>query len=221
MTRRGRFVVLEGLDGAGTTTQAALLAEGLRRAGHLVVLTREPSGGPVGALLRQELGGRLRRAGKPSLSNVALALLFAADRLDHLASTVETGLARGAVVVSDRYVLSSFAYQGRELGQRWVEMLNGHARPPDLTLFLEVRPRVAATRRRLRGGRKERFEDARTQAAVARAYKVAIGRHARTQHVHLIDGELGVEAVAVQVQGAVAQMLGRQGRTRRTRRRLR
>jgi dTMP kinase len=210
MTSRGRFVVLEGLDGAGTTTQAALLAKALRRAGHPVLLTREPSAGPVGVLIRQELG-------RARLSNAALALLFAADRLDHLASTVESGLDRGAVVVSDRYVLSSFAYQGRELGQHWVELLNSQARPPDLTLFLDVRPSVAALRRRLRGGRPERFEDVRTQAAVARAYKVAIARHGRVQHVRRLDGELDVQAVAAQVQAAVALMLGR---TRRTKRRV-
>jgi dTMP kinase len=219
MKRRGRFVVLEGLDGAGTTTQSARLAAALRRAGRRVVLTREPSDGPVGAKLRQALNGRLRRPGGRMLSDAALALLFAADRLDHLASTVEPSLASGAVVVSDRYVLSSFAYQGRVLDPTWVEALNANARPPDLTLFLEVRPRVAATRRRLRGGPKERFEDARTQAAVARAYDAVVARHARKHHVRRLNGELGVEAVAKQVQAAVAGLLP--GRTARTKRRVR
>ena len=170
MKGRGRFVVLEGLDGAGTTTQALLLATALRRAGHRVVLTREPSNGPVGVLLRQALGRRGRLPARQRLSDAALALLFAADRLHHLASTVEPGLAAGAIVISDRYALSSLAYQGRVLGQPWVEALNVRARAPDLTLFLEVRPRVAAARRRLRGGRHERFDDAQTQASVARAY---------------------------------------------------
>lgn len=214
MRPRGRFVVLEGLDGAGTTTQAARLAAVLRRAGRRVVLTREPSAGPVGALLRRALDGSLRQ--KPKLSDAALALLFAADRLDHLASTVEPGLAAGAVVVSDRYVLSSFAYQGRVLEPAWVEALNAHARPPDLTLFLEVRPRVAAARRRLRGGRKERFDDARTQAAVARAYETMMVRHGRAHHVQRLNGELAVEEVAAQVQAAVATFLaGRPSRAKR------
>ena len=214
MRPRGRFVVLEGLDGAGTTTQAARLAAVLRRAGRRVVLTREPSAGPVGALLRQALDGSLRQ--KPKLSDAALALLFAADRLDHLASTVEPGLAAGGVVVSDRYVLSSFAYQGRVLEPAWVEALNARARPPDLTLFLEVRPRVAAARRRLRGGRKERFDDARTQAAVARAYETVMVRHGRRHHVHRLNGELAVEEVARKVQAAVATLLaGRANRAKR------
>ncbi len=206
MNRRGRFVVLEGLDGAGTTTQAALLARALRRGGHRVVLTREPSSGAVGVLLRQALGGR---SGRGALPEAALALLFAADRLDHLASTVEPALASGAVVVSDRYVLSSFAYQGRVLDGEWLETLNAQAPAPDLTLFLEVPPRVAAARRRLRGGRAERFEDARTQAAVAQAYDVVLRRHAGTHHVRRLDGQLAMKAVASQVQAAVAALLRR------------
>ena len=140
-------------------------------------------------------------------SDAALALLFAADRLDHLASTVEPALASGAMVVSDRYLLSSFAYQGRVLGLAWVEMVNRNAPPPDLTLFLEVRPQTATSRRRLRGGRREIFDNARTQAAVARAYAAVLTRHARVHHVGRLNGELSVEAVADQVQAAVAGLL--------------
>jgi len=209
MKRRGRFVVLEGLDGAGTTTQAARLAQALRRAGHRVVLTREPSLGPVGVLLRHALSARGGRTGREALTDATLALLFAADRLEHLASTVEPGLAAGAVVISDRYVLSSFAYQGRVLDRAWVEALNAHAPAPDLTLFLEVQPRMAAARRRLRGGPAERFDDASTQRSVARAYDAVVTRHARAHHVQRLDGALGVEAVASQVQAAVQALLAR------------
>ena len=209
MSRRGRFVVLEGLDGAGTTTQAARLARALRRAGHAVVLTREPSSGPVGVLLRKALGRRLGRSRRRPLTDAALALLFAADRLHHLASTVEPGLAAGAIVVSDRYVLSSFAYQGRVLDLQWLELLNARAPAPDLTLFLEVRPRVAAVRRQKRGGRAERFDDAATQAAVARAYDEVVTRHARAHHIRRLDGERTVDAVAGQIQAAVAALLSR------------
>ena len=216
MRRRGRFVVLEGLDGAGTTTQAALLAAALRHAGHRVVLTREPSDGPLGVLLRQILSGGVRLRGGGVLPDATLALLFAADRLDHLASTIEPALAAGAVVISDRYVLSSLAYQGWALDLSWVEALNAHAPAPDLTLYLDVRPRVAATRRRRRGGRRERFEDAATQGQVARAYTRVIARHARKHYVRRIEGELPVEVVASEVKAAVSRLVSQgSARTRR------
>ncbi|HET6345426.1 MAG TPA: dTMP kinase, partial [Myxococcota bacterium] len=92
---RGLLVALEGIDGAGTSTQIAPLAAFLRARGRDVVTTAEPSGGPVGVLLRQALQGR------PRLDDATLALLFAADRLDHLAREVEPALARGAVVLTD------------------------------------------------------------------------------------------------------------------------
>src|SRR5713101_5144548 len=97
---KGRFIVLEGIDGAGTTTQAQLLSAELRRDGHLVLTTREPSDGPVGTLIRQALTGRLslpERAGP--LSDETLALLFAADRLDHLQAQILPALQRGEVVI--------------------------------------------------------------------------------------------------------------------------
>ncbi|HMK73408.1 MAG TPA: dTMP kinase [Myxococcaceae bacterium] len=208
MSRRGCLVVLEGLDGAGTTTQAARLAGRLRLAGRRVTLTREPSDGQIGQLLREVLR-RGPRPGKRSLSDATLALLFAADRLEHVASTIAPALARGAVVVSDRYVLSSLAYQGRVLGRAWVESLNALAPAPDLTLFLEVRPAVAAARRRGRGSRRERFEDARTQREVGRAYASLVARHAQGHHIRTLDGERSVAEVGAEVEAAVAALLAR------------
>jgi len=208
MSRRGCLVVLEGLDGAGTTTQAARLAAALRRAGIRVTLTREPSDGPIGRLLREALRRGVPGRGE-GLSDAALALLFAADRLDHLASTLEPALAAGRVVVCDRYLLSSFAYQGRVLGWRWVEALNARAPAPDLTLFLQVRPGVAAARRDGRGGRRERFESARIQRQVARAYAAMVGRHARDHRIRTVDGERSVREVGAEVEAWVAVLLAR------------
>ena len=166
----GRFIVLEGIDGSGTTTQAARLAASLRAAGHAVVSTREPSDGPLGVVLRQALTRRL-----VGLSDQALALLFAADRLDHLASVVEPALAEGKVVVSDRYVLSSLAYQGMRLPLSWVETLNAAARPADLTLYLEVDPRTAARRRQGRGGAAELFDADEVRTPL----RLHVGEHLR------------------------------------------
>ena len=153
MEGRGVFMVLEGIDGAGTTTQSARVARALRARGVEVVETHEPTGGPIGSLLRQALSGRLGLypgadgAAKP-LSRETLALLFAADRVDHVASLIEPALARGAVVISDRYYHSSLAYQGDiepgdeggegSVDYTWVRAINGRALAPDLTVLLEV-----------------------------------------------------------------------------------
>ncbi|HEY1906900.1 MAG TPA: dTMP kinase [Myxococcaceae bacterium] len=203
----GRFIVLEGIDGSGTTTQAARLAAALREAGHAVVSTREPSDGPIGVLIRQALTRRLA-----GLSDRMLALLFAADRLDHLASVVEPALAEGKVVVSDRYVLSSLAYQGMRLPLAWVETLNAAARPADLTLFLEVDPRTAARRRSGRGGTEELFDADEVQRAVARAYGRVARKHARPQRVVRVNGRGAADEVAGEILSRVRAMLPRRRR---------
>src|SRR5215471_2535238 len=115
-SRNGCFVVLEGLDGAGTTTQAERLASRLRQAGYAVLVTREPSDGPVGTVLRRALAGgvALPHRGGP-LSDHTLALLFAADRMDHLCAEILPALGKGQIVLCDRYLLSSYAYQGATL----------------------------------------------------------------------------------------------------------
>ncbi len=99
----GRFIVLEGIDGAGTTTQAEAISLALRAEGRTVLTTREPSDRPVGALLRQALSGAAPLSGGKSFGPETLALLFAADRTDHLASEVIPALERGEVVICDRF----------------------------------------------------------------------------------------------------------------------
>ena len=192
---RGRFVVLEGLDGAGTTTQTERLAAALRADGRRVVTTREPSDGPIGTLVRQALTGRLGLpGGRGPLAPETLGLLFAADRTDHLHARVLPALERGDWVLSDRYVLSSLAYQGADLPMAWVAEVNRLAVPPDLTLFVRVSPRVAAQRRAARGGDKELFEDEQVQRRVAAAYRRAIQKHAKGRVVE-VDGDQPVDAV--------------------------
>ena len=207
MSTAGRFIVLEGIDGSGTTTQAARLVASLRASGHAVVATREPSDGPIGVVLRQALTRRLA-----GLSDRALALLFAADRLDHLASVVEPALAEGKVVVSDRYVLSSLAYQGMRMPLGWVETLNAAARPADLTLYLEVDPRTAARRRQGRGGTEELFDADEVQRAVARAYGRVVRKHTRAQRVVRVDGRAAADEVAREILARVQAVLSRRAR---------
>jgi dTMP kinase len=190
-----KLLVLEGLDGAGTTTQTARLAESLRAEGRAVHVTREPSDGPVGHLLRSLLAG----AHAP-VDATTMALLFAADRADHLAREIEPELARGAIVISDRYYHSSLAYQGAGEDRAWIDVLNRRARRPDLTLFLEIEPTLGEARRRSAGRADELYDRLETQERVAANYREVIAaRRARGETIAVLDGGQPVEAVAARV----------------------
>jgi dTMP kinase len=165
------FIVLEGIDGSGTTTQLDLLAQHLRARGRAALATREPSTGPVGRLLREALLGQHRDLSGAPIDGRAMALLFAADRRDHLVREIEPALASGSDVVSDRYLLSSLAYQAVEADRLWVQKLAEGVRVPDLTLILDLPTDVAAERRRRAGRVDERYDADATLNRVAENYR--------------------------------------------------
>lgn len=171
------FIAIEGLDGSGGTTQLARLAAAwrVRAPGREVVCTREPSPGPVGRLLRQALADI-------TIGEGVLPYLFAADRRDHLDRVVLPALARGAVVISDRYALSSLAYQSLALGLAKVVALNADFPAPALTLMLDLPPAVCLARIEARlaasGGTRERFESLTRLTEIAEAYEAAIAQAA-------------------------------------------
>ncbi|MFC8141656.1 dTMP kinase [Streptomyces paradoxus] len=143
----GFFIALEGGDGAGKSTQAEALAEWVRAKGHEVVLTREPGATPVGKRLRSIL----LDVSSAGLSHRAEALLYAADRAEHIDTVVRPALERGAVVISDRYIDSSVAYQGagRDLSPTEIARINRWATNglvPHLTVLLDVAPETARER---------------------------------------------------------------------------
>ncbi|MFE6620360.1 dTMP kinase [Streptomyces sp. NPDC057740] len=143
----GFFIALEGGDGAGKSTQAEALAEWIRSKGHEVVVTREPGATPVGKRLRSIL----LDVSSAGLSHRAEALLYAADRAEHVDTVVRPALERGAVVISDRYVDSSVAYQGagRDLSPTEIARINRWATnglAPHLTVLLDVSPEIARER---------------------------------------------------------------------------
>ncbi|MEU7661928.1 dTMP kinase [Streptomyces lincolnensis] len=143
----GFFIALEGGDGAGKSTQAEALAEWIRAKGHEVVVTREPGATPVGKRLRSIL----LDVSSAGLSHRAEALLYAADRAEHVDTVVRPALERGAVVVSDRYIDSSVAYQGagRDLSPTEIARINRWATNglvPHLTVLLDVSPEIARER---------------------------------------------------------------------------
>ena len=160
MTAPGLFVAFEGGDGAGKSTQADLLARWLSDRGHEVVRTREPGGTPLGRALRE----LVLHGEDGSVAPRAEALIFAADRAQHVATVVRPALGRGAVVVTDRYLDSSVAYQGaaRELGHDEVRGLSLWAVEdlvPDLTVLLDVDPGQGRDRRGTVHDRLEREDD--------------------------------------------------------------
>jgi dTMP kinase len=201
----GPFIVLEGIDGSGTTTQAKRLQGALEARGISVCLTCEPTPGPVGQLIRQALQRKLVLPGgstphTPSWS--AMALLFAADRLDHLDTVVLPALAAGRTVVSDRYVFSSLAYQSvtSPEGERaisWIREINARAIRADLTLVLDVDDEVAAERRARRGGPAEIYEVRELQRRLAEVYARAEELVPDDHVVHVADG--APEEVALRV----------------------
>jgi dTMP kinase len=205
----GRFIVFEGLDGAGTTTQARLLAERLQKQGRTVYLAHQPSEGSVGLLIRQILAGRAATTQADGKLGVVdervMALLFAADRLDHLGSQIEPRLARGEDVILDRYTLSSLAYQGASVSHDFITHANRFARRPDLTLFLYVPATVALERVRSRGAKLERYETAQQLALIEREYSRLVGTLAS---VVSIDGTRPVADVAELCHAALQQQLG-------------
>jgi dTMP kinase len=140
--RRGLFVVIEGIDGSGTTTQAETLHNYLSNKGLSVLLTHEPTDEPVGKLIRDSLSGRISSpttAEKIRFSEQALCLLFAADRIEH-SRAVEAARSRGRHVVCDRYVHSSIAYQSLDpaIPPKRVVDVNAGCSVPDITFFLRV-----------------------------------------------------------------------------------
>jgi dTMP kinase len=198
------FIALEGIDGSGTTTQLERLARHLEARGRRVHPTREPSTGPVGRLLREILLGGHRRADGTAVDGLAMALLFAADRRDHLTREIEPALAAGADVVSDRYLLSSLAYQAQEAQRDWVAGLARDLRVPDLTLLLDVPVEVAAARRRAAGRPDERYDADEVQSRVATRYRELC---AVTPGAHVLDATGTVTEVAALVATAVDRLL--------------
>lgn len=137
----GIFIVIEGIDGAGKSTQAKLLAKWFEKRGYDVILTKEPTDTAFGKLIRKLVltGGREGIIDGAKISHEAEALLFAADRAEHVKKLIEPSLKAGKVVISDRYFYSSLAYQwARGLDLEWLINLNKFAIRPDLVILLDL-----------------------------------------------------------------------------------
>jgi dTMP kinase len=202
---RGAFIVLEGLDGAGTTTQGALLAAFLTERGANVELTREPSTGPLGGLIRSTLEGRM------VLDASSLALLFAADRADHLYNKVNgvVGmLESGMTVISDRYVLSSLAYQASQgLSIDWLLGINARAIVPDVTIFVDTDVDECLARIGRRSSREELFNEREELRTIESFYRRVLSRGEFIGDLVTADGNQDPDLVAKQVRDGLADLV--------------
>ncbi|MCR2791825.1 dTMP kinase [Microbacterium sp. zg.Y625] len=204
---RGLWVTFEGGDGAGKTTQAALLEQWLQQQGRTVVRTREPGGTEVGVLIRDIV---LHHRG--DIAPRAEALLYAADRAHHVATLVRPALARGEVVIQDRYLDSSVAYQGagRVLDADEVRRLSLWATEgalPDVTVLLDLDPSAARVRLDADDKPFDRLEAEQADFHErVRAAFLALAA-AEPDRFLVIDARLPVDEIAVQVQRRVAAVL--------------
>lgn len=196
----GRFIVLEGLDGAGTTTQGEHLVAALEALNRPALLTFEPSDLPVGMITRAVIQGA-PDAPNPKL----LPWLFATDRADHLDRVIQPAVAKGMVVISDRFVGSSLAYQTLSAPFEQIVRLNADFQAADLTIYLEVPVSVCLerieTRRLARGGNPpDLFEKKSALERVEIGYeKAMLYLKERGDNVVILDGTDAVEDIASQI----------------------
>lgn len=205
---RGVFISFEGIDGVGKSTQLDLLVQFLNEQGRKVCRTLEPGGTDLGREIRELL---LHRKGE--VAPRAEALLFAADRAHHVATVVRPALERGEIVITDRYLDSSVAYQGsgRELGFDQVRDLSLFAVDgllPDLTVLLDLEADKAAARRNKTGAEPDRLEKAKTEffELARQAYlKMAADEPSRWL---VLDAEQSVESMQAEIRQRVERLLG-------------
>jgi dTMP kinase len=187
MSKKGIFIVIEGLDGSGKTTQATLLANRLSQS-YTVLLTAEPSRGKIGTFIREGCLYEDKR-----LPTEAEALLFAADRIEHLQKELRPALEDGKLVICDRYVYSSLAYQGSAgLSLDWIKTINARALQPDFSIFIDVPPERVLERLQRK---KSVMETLETQLKVREVYLKFVDKG----ELFRVDGD--------KTKGVVADML--------------
>lgn len=181
----GKFIVFEGIDGSGKSTQIEQISKLLKTFGYTVYSTFEPTDGPIGSLIRQMLSGKL------ATDQRTIASLFAADRTDHLVN-MENGIRhkvdQGTVVLCDRYYFSSYAYHAQYMDMEWVihaNSLNADILRPDVTIFIDVDPEICF----------ERIKNSRSGFDMYE--KIDIMKHVRTNYFKAFDALKDLETIAV------------------------
>ncbi len=186
MKHKGLFIVFEGLDGSGSSTQASMLKDYLKTFGLSPHVTKEPTNNLIGGLIR----GALTKEWQPSIQ--CLELLFAADRAHHLDREIIPSLKAGKVVISDRYFFSTIAFGSIECSAEWLKSLNRNFLDPDLTFLIKVPPEECIRRIGKSRFEFELFEEVEKLNKVWFAYEALAKEH---DNVFIIDGTQPVEVV--------------------------
>jgi len=196
MTKRGAFICIEGIDASGKTTQARRLVRNLRRKGFDAVYTIEPSSGNAGRLIRRYVLDRKRR-----VPIAVEALLFAADRVEHVETEIKPALEKGKIVVCDRYIYSTLAYQGAAgLDLEWIEQINKLALKPNLALLIDVPIDVVVKRLRRK---RTVMETTQNLQKVREVYMKMV----QEQRLTLIDGDKPIREIEKNILDAVLKLL--------------
>lgn len=206
----GRFIVVEGLDGTGKTTQIKILAEYIRKKGERVELTCEPTAHPTGKLIRRILSGEV-----PATA-WSLAALFLSDRIIHNTNSedgIEKMLADGKTVISDRYYYSTFAYQGHEADLNWTMDMHFNCpeiRKPDLVLFLTMSPERCIER--IRANRPDEaieiYENTESLTKISRQFDTVFEKLKDSENIVYIDAYGSVEEVSARLFAAYDKYCG-------------
>ena len=205
---KGLFIVFEGLDGAGKSTQARLLAEALEREGKQVYITAEPTPLPSGRALREVLGGKVKK------TPCEIALMFAEDRVAHNKDGeigIEKLLADGVCIICDRYYYSSLAYQGSQCDYEWVRSLNTRCpeiRHPDLCIFLDLTP-TESMKRIMSANRDgtEIYETEEILAKVRDTFMKVLDDMKQEDRIAVIDASRDIDTIAADILAAVRSVL--------------
>jgi dTMP kinase len=199
---KGIFICVEGLDGCGKTTQTRLLVKALQKRGLDAIITMEPSRRKIGRFIRNHYLDRKERG-----SAVVEALLFAADRFEHVEKEIVPALNKGRIIVSDRYVYSSLAYQGAAgVDLKWIEMINKLAVRPDLAVFVDTEPETVMHRLK---PRRSIMENVGTQVKVREVYNTFVERGELVK----INGNGSKAEVAAAILKTVLYFLKKEGWT--------
>jgi dTMP kinase len=201
MSQKSLFVVLEGIDGSGTTTHSKLLYGFLKMFDLKVHLTQEPSNNEIGLLLRKFLKDK-------EIPPSTDALMFAADRDLHYKSEIKPKLDQGYIVISDRYLESSLIYQSlqsEDISLDWVKVINKYAATPDLTIILDIDPKISLSRKTQEN--LEKFEDTTFLDRVRELYL----SRAKINGYHLINTDDIIEMVQGKIQKIVFESIKNKG----------